>query len=787
MTEGILFERSVQPLNYENQPSQQDMDLIEVLLKQDIDLGVTREVFDAQLRREIEKPEELEKKDKKEPSAVDDPIPNINPWDGLNYTIDSETGEHVILPENEESGLVGDFDPQLPLIEDDLLTIASEFENLPLNDTLQLTDFVKTDNLEESKPVNDSVKEDSQIDSLDSSSLFGEISNNLTEGLEEELEGMIQTQFHMHPHGRPLQARVPYLRTISMEQRWQDLANILSLPLAESEMHSSLTMVHGQHHNFTSVNSPYSNIDNCSTILLRNASLAPPLPEISNNVSFNNDIGESPNLATAVASSLSALTNSSEPMGDSSCQSTYNADGNSLVYPHNHSEINQTTEGFLSSILNDEDLQLMDMAMNEVPYGSNDRYIQNQNVPGMYTLRMLENDDAMETSSDSAVSSMGSSERVSSMSDNVQNNCCHSEWMENASDSSHPEEQNRYYGVDYSQASLPSKYRPYEYYPPRPTLPSNNSDSNNSTEPPSLQRPIQPVAQKKYQLFGKRFPPEHTLGGNMYGNTGRNSSVILPEPMKYPEYPYDRTQNERTGRPPFELVEGATAIDPPEVKFSCSLEFARQHIADRPIMEHVQHNHSYGLPPESLTNPHKPTMRDKQKKKIEDENISRDEKRARSLKIPMTNSEIINLPMDEFNERLSKYDLTEAQLALIRDIRRRGKNKVAAQNCRKRKLDQIVSLADEVQNLQEVKETLIRDRQNMMIERQRLKDKFTQLYRHVFQSLRDPDGHPYSMYEYSLQQASNGNVVLVPQNGSASLELDPLSGAKAKKKDDTTD
>jgi nuclear factor erythroid 2 len=27
--------------------------------------------------------------------------------------------------------------------------------------------------------------------------------------------------------------------------------------------------------------------------------------------------------------------------------------------------MNQTTEGFLSSILNDEDLQLMDMAMNE--------------------------------------------------------------------------------------------------------------------------------------------------------------------------------------------------------------------------------------------------------------------------------------------------------------------------------------------------------------------------------------------------------------------------------------
>jgi hypothetical protein len=59
-----------------------------------------------------------------------------------------------------------------------------------------------------------------------------------------------------------------------------------------------------------------------------------------------------------------------------------------------------------------------------------------------------------------------------------------------------------------------------------------------------------------------------------------------------------------------------------------------------------------------------------------EEHLSRDEKKARSMGIPMTTDDIINLPMDEFNERLSKYDLTEAQLSLIRDIRRRGKNKV---------------------------------------------------------------------------------------------------------------
>lgn len=65
-------------------------------------------------------------------------------------------------------------------------------------------------------------------------------------------------------------------------------------------------------------------------------------------------------------------------------------------------------------------------------------------------------------------------------------------------------------------------------------------------------------------------------------------------------------------------------------------------------------------------------------RKSEDEQLTRDEKRARNLNIPISVYDIINLPMDEFNERLSKYDLSETQLSLIRDIRRRGKNKVSS-------------------------------------------------------------------------------------------------------------
>lgn len=148
------------------------------------------------------------------------------------------------------------------------------------------------------------------------------------------------------------------------------------------------------------------------------------------------------------------------------------------------------------------------------------------------------------------------------------------------------------------------------------------------------------------------------------------------------------------------------------------------------------------------------------------------------MNIPMTVDDIINLPMDEFNERLSKYDLTEPQLSLIRDIRRRGKNKVAAQNCRKRKLDQILTLADEVKRARERKIRLNKEREFLLTEKSRIKDRFAQLYRHVFQSLRDADGQPYSPYEYSLQQSADGNILLVPRaaavaNGVATIDPQP--------------
>jgi len=55
-------------------------------------------------------------------------------------------------------------------------------------------------------------------------------------------------------------------------------------------------------------------------------------------------------------------------------------------------------------------------------------------------------------------------------------------------------------------------------------------------------------------------------------------------------------------------------------------------------------------------------------------------------------------------------------MSLMRDIRRRGKNKVAAQNCRKRKLDVIVTLEDTMSEMQRARDKLAEERRQLAID-----------------------------------------------------------------------
>lgn len=772
--------------------TQEDMDLIEVLWKQDVDLGVPLEMATKPEKSEaadlqnsgrdpttsvtvqkddIEKLKSLKELNEGNIKVEPDASPDLeDPWAGLNYTIDTETGEYVIKGELEDSLTGADCGPscdfplgdlQLPLSE---YLIEQALQLVGLDDDTAQDCCVNAKELEnnitttadESSPTtpvipvaSDPVATDSDPTQLESA--LKEIDS------EEELDffsNMIQTsQFH-HPHHRAFQSRMPFVRTMSMEQRWQDLANLLSLPNPADAGAMPLSFSH--HHALHNYSHPHSHGMGYGPdvaargVLLHNATLAPPMGDINGTVPYSNLGGT--NLGNAVATSMN-LTNSSEPMGEPGTTGHYKLEPSHdmMYYQNNTSELNQT-DGFLSSILNDEDLQLMDMAMNE----------------GMYTMRMLDSNNAisnlsmsgtgatpmsraeverMDTSSDSAVSSMGS-ERVPSLSDG--------EWCDAGSDSGH--NVGDHYITDYH-----TKYRPYDY--------SYNSRQHSAPLGASEANRLPPVAQKKHQMFGKRCFQEQ-------GATNAITHPPAPAPIKY-EY---RDPGSASVYSPSQ-TEGAIP-KAPELKYPCAMEFARHNHLARSHIDHIQHNHTYHLPVESTGAMQRPISRDKIKgRKSEDEHLTRDEKRARSLSVPISVDDIINLPMDEFNERLSKYDLSESQLSLIRDIRRRGKNKVAAQNCRKRKLDQILSLADEVKEMRDRKIRLLNEHDYLSTEVQRVKDKYQQLYRHVFQNLRDADGNQYSPYQYSLQISADGSILVVPRANSTTTNADRKEPPQSNHKD----
>ncbi|KOC63037.1 Segmentation protein cap'n'collar [Habropoda laboriosa] len=442
--------------------TQEDMDLIEVLWKQDVDLGftlvepttATKKVSTSEKRSddEIEKLKALEainasneKKDTKEYEEEPD-----DPWAGLPYTVDLETGEYILSSGNqeesenntieEEDQLLADASldlnnhPLAGLTDDSLgLTGTLELENdfpsdllggsllgsaavegLLNNDTLGLPDGFNLEEAlqlvgldetqsEETKPEVKKKKEDSTGGESTSaegetaiiSSSSGEVAKS-SRCEDPETGDMIHTpQFHHphHPHHRSFQqfilkshsqsieqqyqassecwnlvvdegvfqGRMPFMRAMSMEQRWQDLASLLSLPGAPDHF------AHPAHPGYPGHGISHSHYETQRNVLLHNATLPPPVGDLNSTSPYHN-VGGSSNLGSAVATSMN-LTNSSEPMGAES-GAAYKSEPADMMYYHTPTSdsINQTTDGFLSSLLNDEDLHLMDMGMNDGMY-----------------------------------------------------------------------------------------------------------------------------------------------------------------------------------------------------------------------------------------------------------------------------------------------------------------------------------------------------------------------------------------------------------------------------------
>ncbi|OWK64223.1 nuclear factor erythroid 2-related factor 3 [Lonchura striata] len=191
------------------------------------------------------------------------------------------------------------------------------------------------------------------------------------------------------------------------------------------------------------------------------------------------------------------------------------------------------------------------------------------------------------------------------------------------------------------------------------------------------------------------------------------------------------------------------------------------------VLQQFLHNHTYNqLPSQAAsTLEHHQQMWMKKSNEVKDRchnstatNRSRDECRAKALRIPFSVEEIVSMSVDSFNTMLAQNQLTETQVSLLRDIRRRGKNKVAAQKCRKRKLNAILNLEEDVCNLQTQKESLKKEHSQCSKSINQIKQKLNNLYHDIFSRLRDDQGRPVNPRQYVIHCSSNGSVFIIPKH-----------------------
>lgn len=171
----------------------------------------------------------------------------------------------------------------------------------------------------------------------------------------------------------------------------------------------------------------------------------------------------------------------------------------------------------------------------------------------------------------------------------------------------------------------------------------------------------QPVAQKKHQMYGKRFihesavlPPslhQHSLGTDL--------SSIPNVPLKYEPYePYAVPSNLESAAGSSSSVLKPPAMMDSEMKYSYSLDFPNSRhlksVNGNSVASHelINHNHTYTMPHPVIPGAvqgngatPRPQTRDKKSRKSEDEHLTRDEKRARALHIP--------IPVSLYDDKIS--------------------------------------------------------------------------------------------------------------------------------------
>ncbi|XP_053719637.1 nuclear factor erythroid 2-related factor 3 [Synchiropus splendidus] len=207
------------------------------------------------------------------------------------------------------------------------------------------------------------------------------------------------------------------------------------------------------------------------------------------------------------------------------------------------------------------------------------------------------------------------------------------------------------------------------------------------------------------------------------------------------------------------------------------------------LSENVRHDHTYSAgcyntPTGSLSPKHikEEPFDEEYEPCAADEAESRDELRARAMGIPFSVQHIVDMPVKEFLHMIESCSFSSDQVTLLRDIRRRGKNKLAVQNCRKRKIDVISGLQQEVEKLQAHRAKLLTERHRTTKTIGAVGQQIEQLTRHILAQLRDESGQPLTPDRFTLQCRSSGGIVVQRRRPAVTTSADSKTDKRKKEK-----
>ncbi|PAA79836.1 hypothetical protein BOX15_Mlig017557g3, partial [Macrostomum lignano] len=141
---------------------------------------------------------------------------------------------------------------------------------------------------------------------------------------------------------------------------------------------------------------------------------------------------------------------------------------------------------------------------------------------------------------------------------------------------------------------------------------------------------------------------------------------------------------------------------------------------------------------------------------------NKDPARLVAAGVKLTYNEVVTCSHQKFLALLQCYN--RKQQAVLQEVRKRGKNRLAASKCRQKKSDRVGRVREELSELGQRTNRLAAQTEAAQAEERRLRDKYMQLYLTAFGRLRDAENRPLDPRVHRLQHGLDGSVILVARD-----------------------